>query len=97
VLVNAIELLCTAGLPALYTHVLSMHALPTARYYLYLGLYIAAYMLDDALMVTIAVITLGHRKLTERGGRGLKLVSGAVLWVLGVLLLLRPDFLALAP
>lgn len=94
VLVNIVELLCTAGLPAMYTAILTQQGLPTAGYYAYLGLYILGYMLDDALMVTLAVAALSSRKLTERAGRGLKLVSGVVMLLLGlVLLLLRPEWL----
>lgn len=72
-LVNMIELLCTAGFPALYTQILTMQQLPTWEYYGYLGLYNLAYILDDSLMVTIAVVTLSRRKLQEHAGRWLKL------------------------
>ena len=92
-LVNLIELLCTAGLPALYTAILTSQGLPTWKYYAYLTLYIAAYMLDDAILVTIGVVTLGRRKLQEREGRWLKLLSGLIILTLGVLLLLRPSWL----
>jgi hypothetical protein len=92
-LVNLVELLCTAGLPALYTAILTSQALPRWKYYAYLTLYIAAYMLDDAILVTIGVVTLGKRKLQERGGRWLKLISGLIVLALGLLLLLRPHWL----
>jgi len=94
VLVNMIELLCTAGLPAVYTQILIWHDLPWWGYYGYLGLYNVAYMLDDSLMLTIAVVTLGRRKLQEQEGRWLKLVSGVVMLGLGVVLLVKPDWLA---
>lgn len=93
VVVNVIELLCTAGLPALYTQVLVHHQLSSAERYAYLALYDVAYMLDDGIMVTIAIVTLGKRKLQERGGRWLKLLSGATILVLGVLLLVAPELL----
>jgi glutaredoxin len=93
VLVNFVELLCTAGLPALYTQVLTYYPLSSAGYYGYLGLYILAYIADDALMVSIAVITLGNHKLQEREGRWLKLISGGAISVLGILLLVAPDLL----
>lgn len=93
VVVNVIELLCTAGLPALYTQVLVHHRLSSAERYAYLALYDLAYMLDDGIMVTIAIVTLGKRKLQERGGRWLKLLSGATILVLGVLLLIAPQLL----
>lgn len=93
-LVNIVELLCTAGFPALYTHVLSTYQLPTWHYYAYLGLYNLAYMADDALMVTLAVVTLGRRKLEEREGRWLKLTSGAVMIALGLLMIVKPSLLS---
>jgi glutaredoxin len=92
-LVNTIELLCTAGFPAVYTQILTMQQLPTWNYYGYLGLYNLAYILDDGLMVTIAVVTLSRRKLQERAGRWLKLASGLVMAGLGAILILSPEWL----
>jgi hypothetical protein len=40
--------------------------------------------------------TLGKRKLQENEGRWLKFVSGLVILVLGVFLLLKPDWLSYA-
>jgi glutaredoxin len=83
VLVNVIELLCTAGLPALYTQILILQDLPRWQNYAYLGLYNLAYMFDDSLMVAVVVITLGRRKMQEHQGRWLKLVSGVVIHFVG--------------
>lgn len=93
VMVNFVELLCTAGLPAIYTAVLTSQDLSALAHYGYLGLYILAYIADDALMVGTAVLALGSGKLGERGGRVLKLVSGLVMLALGVVMLLRPEWL----
>jgi uncharacterized membrane protein HdeD (DUF308 family) len=92
-LVNTIELLCTAGLPAVYTAVLTSYEMPRWSYYGYLLLYQVCYMLDDAVMLAIAVVTLSRRRLQERGGRWLKLVSGIVVLALGLTLLYRPQWL----
>ena len=92
-LVNLIELLCTAGFPALYTQILTLHQMPAWEYYSYLGLYNLAYIFDDSLMVTIAVVTLSRRKLQERAGRWLKLTSGLVMVGLSAVLLLQPEWL----
>jgi hypothetical protein len=91
-LVNAVELLCTAGLPALYTRVLTFHELPGPRYYAYLALYDAAYVFDDTLVLALAT-TLGGRKLQARQGRWLNALSGALLVALGALVVLRPEWL----
>ena len=53
VLVQAVELVCTAGLPALYTRILTMRQLDRWAYYGYLALYNMAYMLDDVLVLAI--------------------------------------------
>lgn len=94
VLANGVELLCTAGLPALYTHVLAQHDLPWWGYYGYLALYNVAYVFDDSLMVVAAVTMLGRFKLQERGGRWLKLASGTVMLVLAMILAVKPAWLA---
>jgi hypothetical protein len=93
VAVNFVELLCTAGLPAIYTAVLAQQQLAPLAHYAYLGLYIAGYVADDTLMVATAVVTLGSHRLTERGGRWLKLLSGALMLALGAAMILRPQWL----
>ncbi len=93
VVVNFVELLCTAGLPAIYTAVLTQHELSPLAHHGYLGLYILAYIADDALMVGTAVLALGSGRLDARGGRRLKLLSGVVMLVLGLVMLLRPQWL----
>jgi glutaredoxin len=92
-LVQAVELLCTAGLPALYTRILTMRQLDSWAYYGYLVLYNVAYMLDDIVVLAIGVITISHYRLQEREGRWLKLLSGLVMAGLGAVLLLRPTWL----
>ncbi len=93
VLVNTIELLCTAGLPALYTQILAYQKFPLWKNYIYLCIYIIAYMFDDTLLLTAVVVTLSRRRLQEREGRWLKLVSGLVILALGLVMLFRPGWL----
>jgi glutaredoxin len=93
IVVNFVELLCTAGFPAVYTSILAQHHLTSAEHYAYLGLYILGYMADDALMVGTAVMALSSQKLTERAGQWLKLLSGVVMLLLGAVMLLKPEWL----
>lgn len=92
-LVNLVELLCTAGLPAVYTQILASHELGRWAYYGNLALYIGAYVLDDSIVLAVAIVTLSRQRLQERAGRWLKLLSGVVLASLGVVLILRPEWL----
>jgi len=93
VLVQAVELICTAGLPALYTRILTMHQLERWVYYGYLALYSVASMLDDVLVLAIGVITMSHYRLQEREGRWLKLISGIVMVGLSAVMIVKPDWL----
>jgi len=86
VLVQFVELLCTSGFPALFTRILTLQHMEGAQYYGYLLLYLAAYMLDDLMILAIGVITLSRHRLQEREGRWLKLISGLVMVGLGLYL-----------
>jgi glutaredoxin len=87
-LVQVVEFLCTSGFPALFTRILTLRQLDTASYYGYLLLYNAAYMFDDVVVLAIGVTTLSNRRLQEKEGRWLKLISGVVMVALGIYLAL---------
>ena len=90
VLVQIVEFMCTSGFPALFTRILTLKQLDSMSYYGYLLLYNAAYMLDDVIILTIGVITLSQRRLQEREGRWLKLISGIVMVGLAIYLIFAP-------
>jgi hypothetical protein len=88
---NFYELLCTAGFPMVFTRMLTLADLPGATRYAYLAAYNLIYVLPLAAIVIVFARTLGTRKLTEREGRLLKLMSGLMMLGLGALLLLAPE------
>lgn len=88
---NFYELLCTAGFPMVYTRLLTLADLSTAARYGYLALYNVIYVIPLALIVVVFARSLGARKLSEREGRLLKLMSGIMMLELGALLLLAPE------
>ncbi len=90
VLVQIVEFMCTSGFPVLYTRILTLRHLDNVTYYGYLLLYDAAYMLDDVIVLAIGVVTLSQRRLQEREGQWLKLISGLVMIALGAYLLFIP-------
>lgn len=91
--VNMIELLCSAGFPAVYTASLSISHLPAWQYYLYILGYILFYMLDDVLIFALAVITMRMVSMTEKYTFYSNLIGGAVIVILGFLLIFRPETL----
>lgn len=93
--VNMIELVCTAGLPAVFTQILAFNPLSAAQRYGYLLLYILAYMLDDLIIFAIAVTTLHATGLTTRYRRFTLILGGALMLILGLLLIFYPEALVI--
>ncbi|MFH0754603.1 MAG: hypothetical protein V2A70_08560, partial [Candidatus Omnitrophota bacterium] len=93
VMANMYELLCTAGFPMVFTRALTLQHLSNAQYYFYLVLYNVIYVTPLLVIVLVFASTLGARKLTEREGRVLKLVSGLMMLGLGGVLVIRPVLL----
>jgi len=91
--VNLVEFFCSAGLPAIYTRILSLSHLHSLAYYLYLLLYVFVFMLDDLLILAIAVITLEKIDFTDKYSRWSALIGGAIIFILGILLIYAPQFL----
>lgn len=90
---NLVELLCSAGFPAIYTRILTLNALPSFQYYIYLVAYNVVYVIPLFIIVMIFVFTMGRRKVSEKQGRILKLISGSLMLALGLLLILAPALL----
>jgi hypothetical protein len=94
VAVNMVELLCSAGIPAVYTQILALNQLTPGAHYAYLGLYIAVFMLDDLVIFATAMFALRVTGLTGSYARFSHLIGGIVLLAIGAALILRPDLLA---
>jgi hypothetical protein len=92
--VNLVELICSAGIPAVYTQVLVLSNLPSWQYHAYLSLYILVFMLDDLFVFFVAMKTLQVTGLTGAYVRHAHAIGGAVLIVIGLMLLFKPEWLA---
>ena len=91
--VNLIELICSAGLPAIYTQILSLSHLPLWQYYFYLIFYILIFMLDDLVVFFIAMITLQAVGLQGKYARYSHLIGGVLILIIGILMLFKPELL----
>ena len=94
--VNLVELICSAGIPAVYTQVLVLSNLSSWQYHAYLSLYILVFMLDDLFVFFIAMKTLQVTGLTGAYVRHAHAIGGAVLIVIGLMLLFKPEWLTFA-
>ncbi len=93
--VNFIELLCTAGLPAVFTQIIALNDVGLGRQYFYLSLYILMYMIDDFIIFGIAIYTLQATGLTTKYRRFTLIFGGILMYLLGMLLLFAPEVLDL--
>jgi cytochrome c biogenesis protein CcdA len=91
--VNLVELICSAGLPAVFTQVLAMNNLPTWGYYSYILLYILFFMIDDLIVFFVAMFTLKMTGITNKYARYSHLIGGALMIVIGLLLIFKPEWL----
>jgi glutaredoxin len=86
--VNAIEFVCSAALPAIYTHILALTDLSTSLYYGYIALYVTFFMLDDLLIFGFAAFAV-QKIIDTRYAAFSRGVGGVILLGLGLLMLAR--------
>ncbi len=91
--VNLVELICSAGLPAVYTQVLTLSNLANWQYYLYILLYIFVFMLDDLFVFVIAMTTLQMTGITTKYTRLSHLIGGILMLIVGLTLIFKPEWL----
>ena len=91
--VNLIELVCTAGLPAVFTQILAFNDVGNLARYGYMLLFIIMYMIDDLVIFTIAVYTLHATGLTKKYARFTLIFGGVLMYGLGMLMLFAPELL----
>lgn len=94
--VNMIELFCSMGFPAAFTGMLIDLGVSRAMFYFYLLIYILFYMLDDLIIFLIAVKTLSITQSSQKYIKAVKLVSGILLLILGMILVFNPGLLNFA-
>jgi len=84
--VNAVEFVCSAAIPAVFTQVLSLANLSTFQHYGYILLYVLFFMLDDLVIFGTAAFALTSR-LGDRYAKYSRPVGATILIILGLLLL----------
>jgi len=90
--VNSIEFACSAAIPAIFTHVLSLSNLSTFQYYGYILLYVFVFMLDNLIIFGTAAFAMTS-SLGDRYVKYSRPVGGTILIILGALLLFAPNLL----
>jgi glutaredoxin len=86
--INSVEFLCSAALPAMYTHLLALMNLSNVAYYGYIALYVLFFMLDDLVIFGLAAFAV-QGVLDTRYAAVSRAAGGVVLLGLGLWMLLR--------
>jgi thiol-disulfide isomerase/thioredoxin len=91
--VNLVELICSAGLPVIFTQILTLSNLTKWQYYAYMLLYIFIFMLDDLFIFFTAMITLEATGISTKYSRVSHLIGGVLMLIVGLLLIFKPELL----
>ena len=91
--VNVIELACSAGIPVLFTNVLAMNNTTTLQTIIYVLIYILFFLIDDIIIFVIAMLTLNIKAISTRYTKYSHLIGGILMLVIGLLMILKPEWL----
>jgi thiol-disulfide isomerase/thioredoxin len=91
--VNLVEAVCSAGLPAVFTQILSLNDLSTTQYYFYILMYIFFFMLDDLIVFFIAMTTLRMTGANTKYAKWSNLIGGILMLLIGLILIFKPELL----
>ncbi len=91
--VNVLELLCSLGLPVIFTQVLALNNLSVLEYSIYILIYILFFMLDDIVIFFIAMKTLQIKGISNKYTKYSHLIGGVIMIIIGLLMLFKPELL----
>lgn len=91
--VNIIELLCSLGLPVMFTQILAINEVSKVGQILYSLLYVLFFMIDDIIIFVIAMKTLEIKAISNKYGKYSHLIGGLIMIIIGVLMVYKPEWL----
>ncbi len=91
--VNMIELACSAGLPLLFTQILAYNDLATGAYFLYIGVYILFFLIDDLIIFGIAMITFRVTGISNKYTKYSTIIGAIIMLLIGVMLIFFPKII----
>ena len=91
--VNVIELACSAGIPVLFTNVLALNNTTMLQTIIYVAIYILFFLIDDIIVFLIAMLTLNIKAISTRYTKYSHLIGGILMLIIGLLMLLKPEWL----
>lgn len=91
--VNIIEIMCSIGIPLLFTQILAMNDLGVIEYAIYMFIYILFFLIDDIVIFVISMITLNVTGISTKYAKYSHLLGGIIMLIIGLLLIIKPEIL----
>ena len=91
--VNVIELACSAGLPLVFTQLLAINEVSAFESFIYTLIYIFFFLMDDIIVFAIAMYTTNIKAISTKYNKYSHLIGGIIMLIIGVLLLVKPEWL----
>ena len=91
--VNLIELLCSLGLPVMFTEILAYNNITGVKNILYIILYIIFFLIDDLVVFFVAMKTLKITAISNKYSKYSHLIGGLIMIAIGLLMIFKPEWL----
>lgn len=91
--VNLVELACSAGLPLIFTELLAINNVSGFIKFIYIGIYIIFFLIDDIIVFTISMYTMKATVISTKYGKYSHLIGGLIMLLIGLLLIIKPEWL----
>lgn len=91
--VNVIELACSAGLPLVFTQILALNKVSGFETIFYTLIYIIFFLIDDIVVFSVAMLTTKINTVSTKYNKYSHLVGGLIMLAIGILLILKPEWL----
>lgn len=91
--VNVVELACSAGFPLIFTQLLALNQVSSIEAFYYTLIYIFFFLIDDIVVFVIAMATTKVVTASTKYNKYSHLVSGILMFIIGILLILKPEWL----
>ena len=91
--VNVVELACSAGLPLIFTEILTINKITGISSFYYTLIYIFFFLLDDLIIFIVAMLTSKIAAISTKYNKYSHLIGGILMLLIVVLLIVKPELL----
>lgn len=91
--VNLIELLCSLGLPVVFTEILSLNNITGFARIAYILIYVLFFLIDDLVVFFIAMKTLKITAISNKYTKYSHLIGGIIMIIIGLLMIFKYEWL----